>query len=41
MEQIEEVEFAENINFLDKYGVVEMSDGKVVLKEKVFGKDFI
>lgn len=41
LEQIEEVEFVENINFLDKYGVVEISDGKVTLKEKVFGRDFI
>lgn len=41
LEQTEEVEFVENMNFLDKYGIVEISDGKVILIEKVFGKDFI
>lgn len=41
LEIIDKNKLMEVVIFLDKYGVIEILDGKVRLKEKVFGKDFI
>ena len=37
---VEREKILEVSTLLDKYGVVEIQDGKILLKEKVFGKDF-
>lgn len=40
LESIEKQKFIETMDFLDRYKIVEILNGKVRLAEKVFGKDF-
>ena len=40
LELVEQRSFMETMEFLDRYKIVELRDGKVRLAEKVFGKDF-
>ena len=40
LELVEHRSFMETMEFLDRYKIVELRDGKVRLAEKVFGKDF-